>query len=121
MLGNARNNRKNSPEGLNETEEGVKTRHLPVNFPFPFLSLSLLSKFFSARISFRKRVLELAIPRKKLKLKSVYNFTYVWRIHIKYAITKKSSQIVYNSGRYTLDLCHGSLFISKMQKYAHIR
>lgn len=75
MLGNARNNRKNSPEGLNETEEGVKTRHLPVNFSFPFFSLSLLSKF-SARISFRKRVLELAIPRKKLKLKSVYNFVY---------------------------------------------
>lgn len=54
MLGNARNNRKNSPEGLNETEEGVKTRHLPVNFSFPFFSLSLLSKF--SRISFRKRV-----------------------------------------------------------------
>lgn len=117
MLGNARNNRKNSPEGLNETEEGIKTRHLPVNFSFPFfLSLTFIQVLedFVSQASF-------AVPRKKLKLKSVYNFTYVWRIHIKYAITKKSSQIVYNSGRYTLDLCHASLFISKMQKYAHIR
>lgn len=96
---------------------GLKLDTCPSIFPFLFslfLSFIQVLEDFVSQASF-------AVPRKKLKLKSVYNFTYVWRIHIKYAITKKSSQIVYNSGRYTLDLCHASLFISKMQKYAHIR